>query len=232
MPRFPRPHRLYRVTLFVAALLIAAAFGAYATMSASEAARLQSAARIVSDVRGSIPPDYWKRARCVIIVPELKKAAFILGGEYGRGMAACRAGDKWSAPLFMQLAKGSWGFQAGAEQIDLILLVMNESGVQKLFDNKVTLGVDASGAAGPVGVHGAVGTDAALTAEILSYCLLSPVFYSRRTSSARLSSRIATKAACRRLPSRVHSTNEISATSSGRTHVIVPISSAVMPWPQ
>src|SRR5205823_12827332 len=76
---------------------------------------------------------------------------------------------RWSAPVFIQLAKGSWGFQAGAEQVDLVLLVMNESGVQKLLQNKVTLGADASVAAGPLGRHGSVGTDAALSAEILAY---------------------------------------------------------------
>src|SRR5437870_3500201 len=109
------------------------------------------------------------RARCVAVVPDLKKAAFIVGGEYGKGVMSCRSGSGWSAPVFIQLAKGSWGFQAGAEQVDLVLLVMNESGVQKLLQNKVTLGADASVAAGPIGRQGSVGTDAALTAEILSY---------------------------------------------------------------
>jgi lipid-binding SYLF domain-containing protein len=103
------------------------------------------------------------------VIPELKKAAFILGGEYGKGMMSCRSGDRWSAPLFMQLAKGSWGFQAGAQQVDLVLLIMNESGVQKLLQDKVTLGADASIAAGPVGRQGSVATDAQLKAEIVSY---------------------------------------------------------------
>src|SRR6185436_15450179 len=86
-----------------------------------------------------------------------------------KGVMSCRAGDQWSAPVFMQLAKGSWGFQAGVEQADVMLLVMNEKGAQKLLQNKVNLGADASVAAGPVGRRGSVGTDAALTAEILSY---------------------------------------------------------------
>ena len=86
-----------------------------------------------------------------MVIPELKKAAFIVGGEYGKGVMSCRAGEQWSAPVFMQIAKGSWGFQAGAEQADLVLLVMNESGVQKLLKNKVNLGADASVAAGPAG---------------------------------------------------------------------------------
>jgi len=141
----------------------------FAALPAAEAERLAKAASIVQDIRNSIPQEYWNRARCVIAIPELKKAAFIVGGEYGKGVMSCRAGDSWSAPVFMQIAKGSWGFQAGAEQVDLVLLVMNEAGVQKLLSNKVTLGADASVAAGPVGAAGHVGTDAALTAEILSY---------------------------------------------------------------
>jgi lipid-binding SYLF domain-containing protein len=103
------------------------------------------------------------------VIPNLKKAAFILGGEYGKGVMSCRTGDAWSAPMFIQLAKGSWGFQMGAEEIDVVLLVMNEEGVQKLLDNKITRGADASVAAGPVGRQGQVDTDAALTAEIVSY---------------------------------------------------------------
>jgi SH3 domain-containing YSC84-like protein 1 len=157
-----------RVSLaLVAALAIAAPVSA--AISPIEAARLQTAAKVVQDIKRDIPAEYWTRARCVAVVPELKKAAFIFGGEYGKGAMSCRAGDGWSAPVFVQLAKGSWGFQAGAQQVDLVLLVMNESGVQKLLQNKVTLGADASVAAGPLGRQGSVATDAALSAEILSY---------------------------------------------------------------
>jgi len=140
-----------------------------AAITAAEAARLAAAAHVVEDIRGVIPQQYWDRARCVAVVPDLKKAAFIFGGEYGKGVMSCRSGDRWSAPVFLQLAKGSWGFQAGAEQVDVVMLVMNESGVQKLLQNKVNLGADASVAAGPVGRQGHIGTDAYLTAEILSY---------------------------------------------------------------
>ena len=136
---------------------------------AGEASRLTLAASAVREIRNEIAEEYWNRARCVVVIPELKKAAFIIGGEYGKGVMSCRAGEQWSAPVFMQLAKGSWGFQAGAEQADLVLLVMNESGVQKLLKNKVNLGADASVAAGPIGRRGGVSTDAVATAEILSY---------------------------------------------------------------
>jgi len=131
--------------------------------------RLEAAARNIRDIRPEIADEIWSGARCVAVIPDLKKAAFILGGEYGKGAMSCRAGDGWSAPVFLQLAKGSWGFQAGVEQVDLVLLVMNERGVQKLLQNKTTLGADASAAAGPVGRRAAVATDALLTAEILSY---------------------------------------------------------------
>jgi lipid-binding SYLF domain-containing protein len=136
---------------------------------ASEASRLTLAANAVREIRNEIPEEYWSRARCVLVIPELKKAAFIIGGEYGNGVMSCRAGDQWSAPVFMELAKGSWGFQAGAEQADLVLLVMNESGAQKLLKNKVNLGADASVAAGPIGRRAGASTDAVATAEILSY---------------------------------------------------------------
>ena len=155
--------------LLAAAVLVTTAGGAYAAIKPNEAARLAAAATAVQEIRAEIPQEYWTRARCVMVIPELKKAAFIIGGEYGRGVMSCRAGDQWSAPVFMQIAKGSWGFQAGVEQADLVLLVMNDSGVQKLLKNKVNLGADASVAAGPLGRRGGVGTDAAITAEILSY---------------------------------------------------------------
>jgi len=159
---------MYRITLAVVAAA-ALVVGSAARAAADEPSRLAEAAKIIQEIKPDIPEEYWNKAHCVAVIPDLKKAAFIVGGEYGKGVMSCRSGDSWSAPLFMQLAKGSWGFQAGAEQVDLVLLVMNEAGVEKLLKNKVTLGADASVAAGPLGRRGAVGTDAALTAEILSY---------------------------------------------------------------
>jgi SH3 domain-containing YSC84-like protein 1 len=151
------------------ALVLAAAGNAHAAIGSSEAARLAAAAQVVNDVKTDIPQDIWTKSNCVVVMPDVKKAAFIFGGEYGKGILSCRSGERWSPPVFMQLAKGSWGFQAGAEEVDLVLLVMNEQGVQKLLQNKVTLGADASIAAGPLGRQGSVATDVALTAEILAY---------------------------------------------------------------
>jgi lipid-binding SYLF domain-containing protein len=155
--------------ILAATVLLVSSSAVNAAVKPAEAARLDAAARAIQEVRGEIAQDLWTRARCVAVLPELKKAAFIVGGEYGKGVMSCRAGDQWSAPMFMQLAKGSWGFQAGAEQADIVLLVMNEAGAQKLLQNKVNLGADASVAAGPLGRRGGVSTDAAVTAEILSY---------------------------------------------------------------
>ena len=101
--------------------------------------------------------------------PSLKKAAFVFGGEYGNGLMSCRLHGAWSAPVFIQIGKGSWGLQIGAQSIDLVLLVMNESGMSKLLGNKVSLGAEASVAAGPVGRDARAATDAQLKAEILSY---------------------------------------------------------------
>ncbi len=151
------------------ALVLVAAGNAHAAIGSSEAARLAAGAQVVSDIKTDIPADIWSKARCVVVMPDVKKAAFIFGGEYGKGIMSCRSGERWTPPVFMQLAKGSWGFQAGAEEVDLVLLVMNEQGAQKLLQNKVTLGADASMAAGPLGRQGSVATDAALTAEILAY---------------------------------------------------------------
>ena len=123
-----------------------------------------------------IPEDLWSRARCVVVIPSMKKAAFGIGGEYGRGVMSCRHAEAWSAPLFMTLAKGSWGLQIGAEQVDLVMLVMNERGIDKMLQDNVSLGVDASVAAGPVGRAGTAGTDAQLSAEILSYSRAAGVF--------------------------------------------------------
>jgi SH3 domain-containing YSC84-like protein 1 len=156
-------------TLVAAAAVLSSVVSASASVPPAVVARLDAAARNIHDIRPEIADDIWDRARCVAVIPDLKKAAFFLGGEYGRGVLSCRAGDGWSAPVFLQLAKGSWGFQAGVEQVDLVLLVMNEGGVQKLLQNKTTLGADASVTAGPIGRRAGVATDALLAAEILSY---------------------------------------------------------------
>jgi SH3 domain-containing YSC84-like protein 1 len=164
------PMRAISVALL---LTLAASASASASPSTAETKRIQEAAQVLKDIHAvpdkDIPQELWNRAACVLVVPGLKKAAFIVGGEYGNGLMSCRRGDGWSAPVFMQVGKGSWGLQIGAQSIDLVLLVMNESGMQKLLKNKVSLGAEASIAGGPVGRDARAATDAQMKAEILSY---------------------------------------------------------------
>src|SRR5260370_24075650 len=153
------------------ALLIASS--AFAALAKDQVKRLRESAAVLSELRAApdqgIPEDLWARAQCVLVIPSMKKAAFIVGGEYGSGVMSCRSGDRWSAPVFMQLAKGSFGLQIGAEQVDMVLLVMNRRGVDKLLQDKVSLGADASVAAGPVGRAANAATDAQMNAEMLAY---------------------------------------------------------------
>ena len=168
-----------RIPAFCCALLLTASPG-FATLSSDQAKRLDESATILGEMRRApdtgISEELWEKAECVIVIPSVKKAAFIVGGEYGSGVMSCRAGERWSAPVFMQLAKGSWGLQIGAQSVDLVLLVMNRRGVDKLLNNKVSLGADASVAAGPVGRSGHAATDLQLKAEMLSYSRTQGVF--------------------------------------------------------
>ena len=144
-----------------------------ADLSTKEASRVQEAATVLREIHGvpdkDIPQELWEKAACVLVVPGLKKAALVVGGEYGKGLMSCRHDGEWSAPIFMRVEKGSWGLQIGAQSIDLVLLVMNSKGMEKILRNKVSLGVEASVAAGPVGRDARAATDAQMTAEILSY---------------------------------------------------------------
>ena len=141
--------------------------------SHDDAKKINEATAVVQELRNvpdkGIPDDIWSKADCVVVIPGLKKASFVVGGEGGSGVMSCRSGNGWSAPVFMEMKKGSIGFQAGVSSTDLVLLVMNKGGAEKLLNNKVTLGADASIAAGPVGRTGTAGTDAQLSAQILSY---------------------------------------------------------------
>jgi lipid-binding SYLF domain-containing protein len=159
--------------LCIGATLLAAAAVASAEVTKSESHRLTEAAIVLDEIRSAadrdIPEDLWEKANCVAVIPSVKKAAFILGGEYGKGVVSCRDGHDWSAPSFLMLQKGSVGFQLGGETIDLVLLIMNDHGMNRLLEDKVALGGEASVAGGPVGRDVRAMTDAQLKAEILSY---------------------------------------------------------------
>jgi lipid-binding SYLF domain-containing protein len=155
------------------ALSMVASVGHAAGLSDKLKSRIDDAAAVLIELHTApdkdVPKELWDRAACVIVIPSLKKAAFVFGGEYGKGLMSCHRNGAWSAPAFMELQKGSWGLQIGAQSIDLILLVNNERGMKKLLGNKVTLGAEASVAAGPVGRDARAATDAQMRAEILSY---------------------------------------------------------------
>ena len=127
----------------------------------------------ILDVPDDIPRDLLDKADCVVVFPSVLKAAFIVGGSYGRGAMSCRRGEdfrgSWSAPTMMALEGGSFGFQIGGEATDFVLLVMNERGASGILSSKVKLGADASAAAGPVGRTTSAETDATLRADLLSY---------------------------------------------------------------
>ena len=137
--------------------------------------RLDASADTLTDMMHAadkgIPQDLMDKAHCVVVVPGMKKAGFIFGAKYGRGFAVCRrsGGSGWSAPAAMRVEGGSVGFQIGASETDIVLLVMNDGGMKHLLSDKFTIGGEATAAAGPVGRDATATTDAMLHAEMLSY---------------------------------------------------------------
>ncbi|HUA21809.1 MAG TPA: lipid-binding SYLF domain-containing protein [Bryobacteraceae bacterium] len=160
-------------TIHIAALLAVTTGLLYAANDAVR--RLDDSADVMSDIMAApdkgIPQDLLGKAQCIVIVPGVKKGAFIFGGKYGKGFMLCRreSGVGWSAPAAMRVEGGSVGFQIGVSETDVVMLVMSGSGVKKLLQSKFTLGADASAAAGPVGRTSSAETDAQLHAEILTY---------------------------------------------------------------
>jgi lipid-binding SYLF domain-containing protein len=136
-------------------------------------ARVNAAKEVLDEVMAaqdnSIPMDILEQATCVGVVPGMIKGAFIWGGQYGQGVVTCRTGHGWSAPVFIRMAGGSFGFQIGGQSTDLVLVAVNERGFQDLLKNKFKIGGDASASAGPVGRHTQAATDWKLNAELLTY---------------------------------------------------------------
>jgi lipid-binding SYLF domain-containing protein len=150
--------------------------------AADAAERLSSAASVVREIMAakdqSIPEDLLDDAHCAVVVPSLKKGAFIVGAKYGKGFLTCRAAGSrgWSAPAAIKIEGGSVGFQIGGSETELILLVMNEKGAKRLMSSQFTLGGEGEVAAGPVGRNASAQTDAKFTAEILSWSRSKGVF--------------------------------------------------------
>jgi lipid-binding SYLF domain-containing protein len=175
-----------RLTVLLAGVLIFLSWSSISTAKdkdEKEVDRLQNAGTVLKeilDVPDDIPQDLIDKARCVIVFPSVMKAAFIVGGSYGRGVMVCRTGKDftgtWGAPAMMALEAGSVGFQIGGQATDFVILVMNNRGVDSLLHSKVKLGADASIAAGPKGRDAQAATDVTFRAEMLSYSRARGVF--------------------------------------------------------
>lgn len=135
--------------------------------------RLDAAATIMDEIMAApdkgIPEEVLSSAECVAIVPSFLKGGFVVGGAYGKGVATCRTPNGWSAPAFFRMEGGSFGLQIGGEAVDLVMLIMNQHGMQRLMSSKFQIGADAAAAAGPVGRHAEGATDWKLRAEVLTY---------------------------------------------------------------
>jgi lipid-binding SYLF domain-containing protein len=158
--------RLLSVVVF--ALLVSSL-----TFAETAAGRVDSAATVLNEIMATpdkgIPSEIMGSAKCIAVVPSLLKGGFVFGGAHGRGMATCRTADGWSAPAPFSVTGGSFGFQIGLQGVDLVMMVMNDRGMQALLSSRFKLGIDASAAAGPVGRHVEGSTDWKLNAEILTY---------------------------------------------------------------
>ena len=168
-------------------LLTATALAAAVTLSAIDAKdkeeaaqRLDTSATVLNDIMSApdkgIPEDLLEKAHCVIVVPSLKKGAFIVGAKYGKGFFTCRSANGWSAPGAVRVEGGSVGFQIGGAETEVVMLVMNERGAKRLLESQFTLGGEGEVAAGPVGRSAQAQTDAKFTAEILSWSRSRGVF--------------------------------------------------------
>jgi lipid-binding SYLF domain-containing protein len=142
--------------------------------------RVQAAADVLNEIQSApdsgIPQEILSKAECVAVIPSMLKGGFIVAGKYGRGLASCRNPKGWSAPAFFTIAGGSFGFQIGGQAVDLVMLIMNNDGMQRLLSSKVSLGADASVAAGPVGRHAEGNTDWKMRAQVLTYSRARGVF--------------------------------------------------------
>jgi lipid-binding SYLF domain-containing protein len=161
-----------KLTLLVALLILASLSWAESKLDSSTD-RLDNAAKVMREIMATpdkgIPEEVLEHARCVAVVPHMIKGGLVLGAENGRGVATCRTANGWSAPAFFSITGGSGGLQIGLEGVDLVMIIQNEKGMQRLLTSKFQLGADASAAAGPVGRHASANTDWKLETEILTY---------------------------------------------------------------
>jgi SH3 domain-containing YSC84-like protein 1 len=142
--------------------------------------RLDNSTSVLHEIMGmpdkGIPEEVLEHARCVAVIPHMVKGGFVFGAKGGKGVATCRTADGWSAPAFITISGGSWGLQIGVEAVDVVLIIQNDKGVQRLLSSNFQIGADASAAAGPVGRHAEAGTDWKMDTEILTYSRAKGVF--------------------------------------------------------
>jgi len=166
--------------LAVTILIATASLTAVASDRDDDVNRTQKAAQVFKEIMNTpdqgIPTNLLESAKCIAIVPGDKKFAFVFGGSYGRGLATCRTGHGWSAPMFVAINSGSVGYQIGGSSTDIVMLFMNDHALQSLMSDKFKVGADASVAAGPVGRNATAATDLKLNAEILSYSRSKGIF--------------------------------------------------------
>jgi len=160
--------------LMIVAVLMSVASLAWAGSAREDATeRLKMSGDVLHEIMAApdngIPDEILDSAKCVLVVPHLIKGGFIIGGKHGRGVASCRTATGWSAPAFVSVGGGSWGLQIGVEGVDLVMLVMNDKGIQHLLSSKFQISGEGSAAAGPVGRHASAGTDWKLDSELLTY---------------------------------------------------------------
>jgi lipid-binding SYLF domain-containing protein len=150
--------------------------------------RIKAAANVLDEIQATadkgIPEEVLGSAECVAVVPSMLKGGFVFGARYGRGVASCRTPKGWSAPAFFSITGGSFGLQIGGQAVDLVMLIMNQQGMDNLLASKFKLGADASVAAGPVGRHAAADTDWKMRAQVLSYSRARGVFAGLELSGA------------------------------------------------
>jgi len=180
--KFPTLRTISKTALSVAALagLFVVPCNLHAQKISDLTSRLDSASQVIRQIEslpdGGIPDFIVSKANCIAVIPSVKKGAFIVGASYGQGVVTCRTQKGWSAPVFIRLAGGSFGFQIGGQATDLVLVSVNDRGFQDLLHSKFKIGADASAAAGPVGRHATASTDILLHAELLSYSRTRGIF--------------------------------------------------------
>src|SRR5580700_6552671 len=159
--------------MFVFAMLSLGALSWAASAREDATDRLDSATTVLHEIMSmpdkGIPEEVLEHAKCVTVIPHMIKGGFVFGAKGGKGVATCRTANGWSAPAFITISGGSWGLQIGVEAVDVVMIIQNDKGMQKLLSSNFQVGGDASAAAGPVGRHAEAGTDWKMDTEILTY---------------------------------------------------------------